>query len=64
MAQSNPSKYISLKIVSSRTDLSISTLRRLEIAGQFPRRHRISPRRVGWLVQDIDAWIESKSNQS
>jgi hypothetical protein len=32
-------------------------LDRLEAAGKFPRRVHISERRVGWVAEEIDAYI-------
>jgi predicted DNA-binding transcriptional regulator AlpA len=43
------------------TGLSRSTLRRLEIAGQFPQRRRLSPGRVGFVLAEIEAWIEERA---
>jgi prophage regulatory protein len=33
---------------------------RLEKAGKFPKRVPISPSRVAWVEQEIDAWIEAR----
>ncbi len=33
---------------------------RLEKAGKFPRRLIIGGNRVGWLLNDIEAWIKSR----
>ena len=35
-----------------------STVRRLEMAGQFPRRRRFSEGVVGWLYRDLEAWAQ------
>ncbi|MBV5326503.1 MAG: AlpA family phage regulatory protein [Chlorobium sp.] len=52
--------FLPLDKVEQKTNLSKSTIRRMEIAGNFPRRHRISPRRIVWLAADIEAWIQEK----
>lgn len=36
---------------------SNTRLIRLEKAGQFPRRLRLSPGRVAWLSDEIDGWL-------
>lgn len=38
--------------------MSKSTRRRLELAGVFPKRKKLSPtgRAVGWLLSEIEAW--------
>ena len=33
---------------------------RLEKAGKFPRRIRLGPNRVGWSLQEVVEWIESR----
>lgn len=35
-------------------------LRRLEAAGDFPKRLRLSPSRVAWKLCDIEEWIETR----
>ena len=35
-------------------------LDRLEAAGKFPRRVHISERRVGWVAEEIDAYMSAK----
>lgn len=39
--------------------LSDSTIYRLEIAGKFPMRRKLSARRVGWLRAEVEVWLES-----
>lgn len=39
------------------TGLSLSTVRRLEAAGRFPRRRQLSPRRAGWLASEVAKWM-------
>lgn len=40
--------------------LSPSRLRRLEQAGEFPRRVRISDRSFGWVPAEIDTHIKGR----
>lgn len=42
------------------TNLSRATWWRLELAGDAPRRRRLSPRRVGWRRSEILRWIEER----
>ena len=30
---------------------------RLEAAGEFPKRIRLGPNRVAWLMSEVDAWV-------
>ena len=34
---------------------------RLERQGKFPRRIKIGPNRVAWLLSEVSAWIEGKA---
>ena len=42
------------------TNLSRSTLWRLEKKGQFPQRINISSNRVGWYEDEVGDWMESR----
>ena len=42
------------------TGISRSTRWRLEREGLFPQRRRLSPRLVGWLESEIQAWIHDR----
>jgi len=46
--------------VTEVTGLSPSTYRRLEMAGQFPKRIKLSKSAVGWIEADVLAWVESR----
>jgi prophage regulatory protein len=57
-------------ILLSRDDLkeigihfSAPHLLRLESAGKFPRRVRLSPLRVAWIKQEVLDWIEQRAAQ-
>ncbi len=42
------------------TGLSDSNRRRLEEKGLFPRRRKLSGRAVGWLLSEVQEWMESR----
>ena len=46
------------------TGLSRSSIRRLEQAGNFPGRIRLSSKTVGWLKKDVLKWIENRPSVS
>jgi prophage regulatory protein len=56
-----PSRLIRFPSVHDRTGLSRSTVWRLERKGAFPRHRRISPNAVGWLEQEIEEWIQTRT---
>lgn len=44
-----------------RTNVSPSTLRRLNARGEGPPRLQLSHRRVGYLLSDVKKWLELKA---
>jgi prophage regulatory protein len=49
--------------VCERTGLSRSTLWRLERRGAFPPHRQISTNAVGWLEEEVNAWIRSRASR-
>jgi predicted DNA-binding transcriptional regulator AlpA len=54
---SRPDRLMLWAEVRPRVGVSSSTARRLERAGRFPPRIRISPGRVAWRESEIDALV-------
>ncbi len=50
-------QLLNRKQVADRTNLSLSTIKRLEKEGRFPRRIKVTQFRVAWLASEIDDWI-------
>lgn len=38
-------------------------LRRLEMAGSFPKRVQLGENSVAWIEEEIDKWIEGRAKQ-
>lgn len=57
-------QLLSIKQKSLRVCLSVSQIRRLVKAGQFPRPIKISPGRNGWLETDIETWVANLVKES
>jgi len=53
-------RIIRLKETSARTGYSLSQLWRLERAGNFPTRVRLSERSVGHYEDEVDRWIHDR----
>jgi prophage regulatory protein len=49
--------------VRTMTGLSRSTRWRLERAGMFPRKRRLSPGAVGWFESEVADWLASRTEQ-
>lgn len=53
--------YIPLQTVANLVNLSESSIRRLEIAGDFPKKRKLSARRIGYVLAEVKAWAENRS---
>jgi prophage regulatory protein len=53
-------KFLRIRQVMQLTELSRMTIYRLELAGEFPKRRRLSKNSVAWLDSDIVQWMESR----
>ena len=54
-------KVLRLPTVLERIGLSKSTLWRLIKDGEFPEPIKLGPRATGWLEEEVEAWIKSRS---
>ena len=54
-------KVLRIGEVLERVGISKSTLWRWIQAGQFPKPINLGPRAVGWIEEEIDEWISSRS---
>ena len=52
--------YLSMREVIDLTGLSRSTIDRLENRGKFPKRVELSTQRVGWIVEEVEAWRKQR----
>jgi len=56
-------RIIKKPAVREITSLSDSTVRRLELDGQFPKRVRLSKSAVGWIESEVMAWVEARKSE-
>ena len=54
-------QVIKLKKVIELTSLSSATIYRLVKKGEFPKQLKLAERSSGWLLEEINDWLESKS---
>ena len=61
-----PRKLMTLKELKTVYGIPFSNthLKRLEDAGEFPKRVRLGRWRVGWYADEIDAWMASRPRGS
>lgn len=65
MNYSNPnSRFLTKPETLARVRLSSSTVDRLEARGLFPARIKLSVRKIGWKVTDIEAWEANRPTSS
>lgn len=50
--------------VRAMVAVSLSTIRRMEQAGQFPKRVKLSKAAVGWLEADVLEWMRTRSSKA
>jgi prophage regulatory protein len=46
--------------VVALTGLSYTTIWRMEPKGEFPARRKLSAGRVGWIREEVVAWLQSR----
>ncbi|MBT2181004.1 AlpA family phage regulatory protein [Ralstonia pickettii] len=51
---------LDLSAVAKALSLSETTVQQLVREGGFPKPRRLSSRRVGWLVREIQEWAEAR----
>ena len=56
-----PLRVLLKKEVVARVGYSAMHISRLEKAGKFPKRLKLGPNRVGWLVSEIEDWLRDKA---
>ena len=56
----NLPRLISFREIAQRVGLSRSSVWRMERAGQFPRRRRLSENRVAWWEPEIEEWLRNR----
>ena len=58
--QSRRDRLISRREAANQVGLSISSLKRLEAAGLFPKKIKITAGRVGYLEGEVGEWIAAR----
>lgn len=56
----SPGRFLRQKEVTLETGLPKSTLYWLIGRGEFPRPRKLSRRAVGWTLQDVQSWKDSR----
>lgn len=62
LSHKNQDRFLRADETMALSGLSRTTLWRLEGAGNFPARRRLSVGAVGWLKSEVEAWIEARQS--
>lgn len=54
-------RILSMKEVCALTGYSRTQIYRLERAGKFPRRRKMSANKIGFIQSEVEAWIDNLS---
>lgn len=55
-----PIHFLRLPTVIERTGMSRTAIYRLEMAGKFPRRVKLSSSSAAWIASEIQTWAASR----
>jgi prophage regulatory protein len=55
-----PNTVIRLPAVRQKTNLSRSTIYRLEAEGRFPKRVRLGENSTGWYEAEVEQWLANR----
>ena len=53
-------KVLKAKQVAEEINVSVSQVYKLVSEGSFPKQIKLSERGSGWLITEIDAWLQSR----
>lgn len=53
-------RIIDWKVLKTMVPYSRQHIARLEADGKFPKRVRLGQQRVGWVYDEVAAWIEQR----
>ena len=57
---SHPKQLIDKKRLVDLVQYSAQHIARLEKAGTFPKRIKLGPNRVAWLLSEVNDWIDQR----
>ena len=60
MTNSENRPFLTIKEASNLIGISVSTINRLIKKGDFPPKIKISPRRIVFMKEQIEEWIDKK----
>jgi predicted DNA-binding transcriptional regulator AlpA len=62
--QLNTKRVLSFQDVATRLGVHVTTINRWCAAGTFVSKVRLSQKRVGFLTEDVDRWLEERRTEA
>lgn len=62
-ANANGQRIYSHEQVLAKVPMCARTILNMEKRDEFPRRFRVSPRRVGWDADEVESWIAARKQE-
>jgi prophage regulatory protein len=59
-ANVHPIRFLRIRATSERTGLSRSQIYRLEAAGQFPKRVKLTEASSAWIEHEVEQWAAER----
>ena len=56
-------KVLKVKQVATEINVSVPQVYKLVSLGRFPKPIKLGERGSGWLVSEVDAWLQSRVDQ-
>lgn len=56
-------RFVGMPTVLALVGVSRGTIYNLKKAGTFPPAYKLGPRRVGWSLNEVLAWIEQRKSK-
>ena len=53
-------RFLRVRQVVQLTGLSRMTIYRLELAGKFPKRRKLSQNSIAWREEEIEEWLSTR----
>ena len=53
-------KFLRMKEITQMVALSVTQIKRLEKAGQFPQRVILGPNSIAWPEDEVNAWCSTR----
>ena len=63
MTTTTPVRILRIRDLLAQTGLSRATIHRMRTSGLFPQPFYLSTRSIAWRADEIDEWIEERSQR-